>query len=781
MRKAATFFLHLPVLVALLLTAFPVQPQEAETVILKVVLNTQDMGDHFLVITDSGDPLFTTDELRKLGLVRLPPVSEVEVGGKHYVSLRSLAPQVTHRLDEINATLHIETDPDFLGTSTLDLTYRRPDEVIHKGHTSGFVNYGLFYNLTNDFDFNSLSVPIEAGLSIGGRFLAANFSYTKRDRIEDLVRLMTSFTTDNTSAQRRFIVGDFASYSGELGGGGIFGGISVTRQFSITPRFVSSPGLDLYGVIETPSELEIYVDNRLVETRHLPPGGYEFLNVPANRGAGEVTLLVRDAFGREAVQAYPFYLSTALLKAGLHEYSYNLGFRREEFGLESFQYGDLAFLGFHRLGITDNFTAGLRAEASDDLYNLGAGFAFTSVGFGEVAVSIAASRDDGRSGNAGGLTYIYRGRNFNGQFAIRGFSRDYATLSLSSATDRARYAGSLGLGYSPLFSGSVSMQLAATDYYSGQDMKRLSLSYTRRIFRAVSLFIRASRIDIHDVDNEIEVGFMLPLGSARSAGMNYANRAYGSVATAYLSKNAPPNVGYGYRFQVDTMESPKGGIDINRSTMFTWRGSRGVFSATYRNANKSNYYNLGFSGSVAFIDRSVYLSRPITDSFALVKVGDIEGVRVRRSNQDIGMTDEKGEFLVPDLISYYDNRLSIDDKDIPVNYELKELAQHVAPPLRGGTVVSFDIRKLQAFVGQLFILTRDEKTAAEYWGLELDLPHEKRQAIVGKDAQFYLENVPAGEWPARLYQRERECFFVMAIPQSESMVVEMGEVICEID
>ena len=115
------------------------------------------------------------------------------------------------------------------------------------------------------------------------------------------------------------------------------------------------------------------------------------------------------------------------------------------------------------------------------------------------------------------------------------------------------------------------------------------------------------------------------------------------------------------------------------------------------------------------------------------------------------------------------------------NYKIAEITQHVATPLRGGTVVSFEVEKLQAFVGQLFVLAEGKRTPAEYWGLELELPDGKTQAIVGRNAEFYLENIPTGEWPTRLFLQDEECLFVMTIPQSEEMIVEMGEITCEID
>jgi outer membrane usher protein len=692
-----------------------------------------------------------------------------------------LAPGVTFQIDTISAAIRIYAEPGLLETSRFDMSRRRPVEAVHSGSDSGFLNYGVFYDRIDDSGIESINIPIEVGFSSGNRLFLSSFSHTRRESSNQSVRLMSNLTVDSIDRQRQLIVGDFSTFTGVLGSGGIFGGLSIARNFSITPWFIRSPQLSISGIIETPSELEIYVGDRLVDTRRAAPGGFELLNVPNSGGAGDVTLVVRDVFGRESIYEHPFYLSTNLLRAGLHEYSYNLGFRRQKFGLESFEYGDLTFLGFHRIGVTDSLTMGLRGEASGDVQSFGAGVSFASEGFGEMAVSVSGSHDSLGWGYAGSLSYLYRGSYVSPRLELTGFSKKYATLNLSSNADKPRLAAAFGLGYRPIFSGSASIQYSVTDNYLGQDTRRLSLSYTRRVFRTASLFIRASRIRSAEQSDEIFAGITVPIGPGSSAGMNLVKNGQMRMATGYFSKNAPPDVGPGYRLQVDAVDDRLRGTTVNGNGMLMYRDSLGVLFAEYRHTDQLNSYRLGASGALALIDRSLHLSRPIRDSYALVKVADIEGVNVRQSNQVVGVTNSKGEILVPNLISYYDNYLSIDARAIPVSYAISEVAQYVAPPLRGGVVVRFGVNKIQAFVGRLFVLSEGKRVPAEYWGLQLDLPDAKVEALIGRNAEFYLENIPAGKWPARLFTSDRLCLFSLSVPQSDDTVVDMGDVTCEID
>ena len=51
---------------------------------------------------------------------------------------------------------------------------------------------------------------------------------------------------------------------------------------------------------------------------------------------------------------------------------------------------------------------------------------------------------------------------------------------------------------------------------------------------------------------------------------------------------------------------------------------------------------------------------------------------------------------------------------------------------------------------------------------------------MGKGGEFYLENIPPGKWPARLYLKDKHCAFKMYFPERDEIYVDMGEIACEI-
>jgi outer membrane usher protein len=766
-------------LVALLmLLCLPAYAYGAEKAVLKVYVNKEEKGEYFFIL-DGGRILASPQDLLDMGFKEAP--QGVEVTKEGYVALDSLSPGVSFTFDEKTSELHLTVDPKLLKKNTIDLSQKRTGKVFFASDTTAFLNYGITYSADNDLDFTSLSIPLETGISKDGFLGLSTFSYINNDTDNRFVRLLTNITRDDPARLRRFVVGDVPAFSGMLGSGGTLGGVSVSTNFSMSPFFVRSPGLDITGMVQTPSDVEVYANDMLIKRERLSPGEFEFLNLPNINGAGEVSIVIKDAFGQEQRLFIPYYLSSQLLKPGLQEYSYNLGFKRRELGKENFNYGDPAFVAFHRVGFSPTFTGGLRAEVDKDIVNAGPSATFLLGNLGELDTALALSHGDGRSGYGYFSNYFYAGKYFNGRVSARGFSRDYTNLTLTTSADKPRFENSIGVGVRQKELGSLSLSYGMSDFYQGTDLKRASAFYSKPLLKNASLNISASRTDADKRVNEIFVMFTILLGKETSGALGYSTQDGAVTETAAVQQNPPLGTGFGYRLLAERKENDQSADTTGGDATVQYRGPYGVYSADYRRSSGQNSYNISASGGVAYINNSVYFARPITDGFALVKVGGLDKVRVNYNNQEVGTTGKNGELLVPGLIGYNENNMSINDQDIPVNYSIADMKKLVSIPYRGGGMVRFDLTKVQGFAGRLFMIERGKKTPAEYWGLELRMNDQTTEAVVGKGGEFYLENIPAGTFPARLFMKEHECRFELTIPQSDEIMVDMGEVLCEMD
>ncbi len=744
-----------------------------DAAIMKVFLNEEEKGDVFLVVTSAGDVLVSPGDLKELGF-REAPAGQIEQG--RYVSLVSLAPAVRFSVEEGTSSLHIIADPGLLKKTRIDFAYREAKNVSRSGDNAGFLNYGFYYSGSGT-DASSFNVPLELGVNVDGVLGFSSFSYARTRTEETSVRLLSNITADSPEHNRRLVLGDFFAVSGPLGSGGLFGGVSVSKNFSTTPYLIRFPGLDVSGLVQTPSEARIYINDALVRSERLSPGEFELLNLSTAAGAGHMTLVLRDAAGHEQTQVTPFHISAKLLKPGLQDYSYNFGFRRAGLGQESFRYQAPAFLAGHRLGVSKSFTAGVGTEADHHLINIAPTATFLLPWASQVDATLAFSSEQGNPGLGGLVNYFHVGRKFAAGFSAQKLSRNYSNLALRDLPDKPRLQMTASVSLHHPQAGAVSLAFSQTETHQGQESKTATAYYSRALSKDIFFYVSLYRSAVDQTTHGVFAGLSLNLGQRRNGTAGYQVQDDAGVSTLALQQSPPSGMGSGYRLYANRRqadpENPEGGGS------FQYKGSRGIYSAGYQHGASQDNYLLGLAGGVAAIDHSLYFTRPITDSFALVSVGELQDVGVYHSNQLVGKTDKRGKILLPNLVSYYDNKVSIDDSDIPINYTVPQIERYVVLPYRGGGIVKFDATKLRSFEGRMFFVTNGQKQSADYAGLEIRIGDKVIETVVGKGGEFYLENLPVGRLPSRVFSKGQECSFDLTIPDSNEAMVDLGEVTCE--
>jgi outer membrane usher protein len=746
--------------------------------ILRIVLNQEEKGEFFVNVTDDGDFLVQIEDLRKMGFSEIPGKVLV-LEGEEFVSLKSME-GVKTVFDEKKLALELTADPHLLGKRVFMLRYPRQTKVYYPKDTGGFLNYNLTYFARDSFDYDSTVLTNQLGFRVGDFLLLSDSSYTQRKgEGAQFVRLMSNLTYDRREDLKRFVVGDFFASSGELGSTINMGGISFSKQYKIAPYFITYPEVSFSGLASLPSEVEVYRDGVLIRKERISPGGFDLRDIPTYVGSGLVEVVLKDPFGREQRIKLPYYFSDTLLKKGLHEYSYNLGFSREDFGTVSNHYKDFLFSGFHRYGMNDSLTAGIRAEASRRVLNLGLS-STCSIPWRLGVINGSAAWSDskrGKNGIGGSLSYLYMGRDLSFNFLLRGFTRDYSNISQEALPERIKYEASAGAGYFSSVLGSFSLGFAATQKYIGSDTKSLLASYSRRITDRSNVIASFKR-DIKNHINEFNISINYYFKHGITASSSYQRTDGSSRERIQILKNLPLGEGFGGRasFEANQTESKNfNAYDLQ----LQYNAKYGQYGGEFISTEHAETYSLTAAGGLTFVKDSVNFTRPIQDSFALVKVGDLKDVRVYLSNQEIGRTGASGKVLIPNLGSYYDNQISISDKDIPMEYTVSEVMKYVSPPLRSGSYVEFGATKIQAFTGTLKVKVGQEIKPLEYIEFKLLVEGKELLSPTGKGGEFYLENIKPGKYRGEFKYLDKTYFFDIVIPKSEDILVDLGEIICE--
>jgi outer membrane usher protein FimD/PapC len=742
----------------------------AEQAVLKLVLNEQDKGEFFIVLAPEGDIWMARSDFEQLGL-KQGLGKDVQFNGITHVSMQSIS-DLEYRINEERVSLDVNASPFLFREHDVESSYTKPYKVVMTRDSSAFLNYSVNYDYADDEPVVNISG--ELGISSGNYLGITTYTYQKTEDTEKTARLMTSFAYSDRDKLQTVTLGDFSSSSGALGSGILLGGISYSKNFSLAPFFLKQPPLQLGGTIETPSDVEIYLDGNLVRKERLSPGEFTFQNIPATTGFGTASMVIKDVYGREKIIAIPFYYSERLLKKGLHEYSYNAGFIREDFGVKDFSYGKPAFMSFHNFGFSKNLKIGYAAEASTDLVNIGPSASFSIFNEGIVNTAFAYSYNSGESGFSGILDYRYQSRHFNAGLSLRSDSSNYSSLTVKPSDDKAKfqYTGSIGFGGKK--TGYLGAQYSHAEMYQSNRISRVSVSYNKTLTKSTTLFVTASETQDIETYDEIFFGIHIYLGKNISGSANYTKKDNADIQRVTIQKSQPTGNGFGFRADMVNTND----IDYANGAV-SYQNSYGLYRMGVTGNSEDMDYRLSVAGGIGYIDKSVFISRPITDSFAKVKVDKLEDVRVYYYGNEVGRTDKNGELIVSNIRSYNDNKIGIESQDIPIDYSITSLSRYISPSFRNGSVVKFEVNRIQAIIGNLYIIRDEKRVPVEFTRLFVQVKDVIYEGLVGRNGEFYLENIPPGRHSARTVYKGDEFRFDIIIPESSEMFLLLGDIDCE--
>lgn len=756
---------------------------KGNSVVLNLVLNQEQKGEFFVNMTDDGDFLVKVEDLRGIGF-RRPEGTTIEVSGEPHLSLKSMH-NVGFVFNEKELSLIITASPELLPKRTIDIASTRHPKVYFPKGNSAFLNYRLNYSDSSSSE-GVQTITNQFGTRVGDILLMSDSTYTRTVDNDLFVRLMSNLTYDRRDDMQRLVVGDLFAASGELGSSVNIGGVGFSKVYRINPYFAKNPILTLSGLISLPSEVEIYLNGVRIRREKISPGEFELRNISYFGGAGDVELVIRDSFGREQRIKYPFYFTDMLLKKGLHEYSYNFGFIREGFGTESNSYGDSVFSAFHRYGITDSVTLGLRGEgAANGFFNLGPQIAYNINNAGIMTISLSKSAgSDGQNGIAWVLDYGYQGRGISARLLTRSFSEEYSTIGTGLTTKKTRLEYVAGIGYGTPYVGNMSVDFSATKKYRGADRQATTLSYSRSLSKRLSGSITIKSIREQEAYEELFIGLSYNTDSDIALSSNYHRSKDEDAILVQAQKSLPVGDGLGYRATLEKRTSiDTSGYMLNPVLQYNTRYSlyEGEYRGNYYNEteDQSDYYQVSASGAVVYAGDTIGFMRPVNDSFGVAKVGNLKGISVYQGGQEIGKTGSSGKALIPNLNSYYDNAISISAKDISLDYTIPEVTKYVSPPFRSGVFINFDVSRFQAVTGRLHIKEDEGIKDVEFYEVRLSAGDKEASFPTGKGGEFYVENLDPGIYTAHFSYKGKECSFTLAVPKSDETFIDVGELLCE--
>jgi outer membrane usher protein FimD/PapC len=751
----------------------PTPLSQAETLIARVIVNTVDKG-HLAVLRDVAGGLYIPEaEFASLGLAAGAATATL-FGGERYVALAAL-PGIDARFDERSVTLTLKVEAAALPGTTFDVGPRRRGNVDFPADSSVFLNYGI--NASGDGSFRSrrYQAATEFGARRGNWLLYGSSDYQWGDGpTRGFTRLLTNAQYDDRPNLRRLMLGDFFTAGFDLSTSVPMAGISLAKDYRMDPYFVQYPTAAFRTEVEFPSTVQVRVNDSVIAQRQVPPGPVDITNITTGvTGAQNVAVVIRDPFGREQVLQQPFFFATNVgLAEGLHEYGYNIGALREDYGLRSNRYGNAALSAFHRYAFTNQLTAGVRAQATANLYNAGA---FATVQFprlGVLAAGISVGGGDGGSGYAASGAYSYTGRGFSVTAGGRYFSPDFRQLADLVAPFRRRsdqYASASA--YLPA-AGSLTVTYSAVDAYDAPQSRNVNLSWTLGVLGNRGLVgLNYLRSIEPRSDHLVLLSFRYHFDRNTSAVAALGSRRDADTQSLSLQRTVPLGEGFGY----DVTAGRAGGHDgggFGRAFV-QFNAARAELGAEYSRAASAGtgMTNVFVAGSVGAVGGSLFAARPVQDSFTLVRVAGLANVPVYANGWYAGTTNADGEVVATNINAYFDNFIVFGTRDLPLDYVFPSAERVISPPARSGTLVAFEVRRMRAVYGVLAELRDGRPAPLEFRELTLTRDAEVIKGFTARRGEFYVEGVEPGVYTLRL-GGVTPCSAIVRVPEDAEAILE---------
>jgi outer membrane usher protein len=727
----------------------------AEPLILNVVLNEVPKGDLNAQL-ERDVYWLNASELKAMGL-RVVEGSERFFSGQRYIRADQIK-QVSAKLDEEQLQIHLQADPTLLPVQSSDFsTYR--SILPWQGGTSAYLNYGIsaFRDAGGERGFG-FTPTINA--SVQNWNLRSRQDYLSGG--QGWQRLDSSLTYDSPDQMMRFTLGDLSPATGALGRGVAMAGIGLSRVFSMQPEFETKPGLSGGAPVTSPSTAEIYVNGVVVKNMNLQPGMYQFQDLSYFSGFQDISVVIRDQYGNRQVYNMPYYFDDSLLKAGLHEFNYNLGLERKD-GFDHYQ--GLALSGLHRFGVTDSLTMGLRMERTQERQSAGALMNVRLGDYGVLGGAASWADNAGEQGYAALMNYRYENQNFN----LRGMAQKQSSHYLPSSImlPVPELSASLGMGFGHAGIGNWGVDVSRQTGGSAAAETAWRLSYSASLMSNVSV---STSLSLRDRGAMGFVNLTWMFDSAMSAGSSFQRDELNQQrVNTYLSKTAARGEGWGYRLNAEHSEQ-----GVLADGFVQGRFARSQLTGTARQYESGVATRVNIEGALAYADGHWGLTRPIDQSFALVQSQNLSGVGVRQNGQLIGRTSKDGYLWVPDLGSYGQQQLELAQNDIPIEYDVPQLRMDVMPGQNMGKLLVFEAERLRAWEAKL--LNEAGQSLA-------DTPFVLKSAagsypfVTSLSGAVYLERLSPGRY--QLLAESVPCSVEVLIPERDEVIVDLGSFVCK--
>ncbi len=615
------------------------------------------------------------------------------------------------------------------------------------GITAAFIDYSGNHYRSNGSDSSYLG--LHAGINLGNWRLRhrTSFNRTAAGTRQDIIS--SHLQRDLPAWNSQLLLGQGYT-GGELFESIAFTGARVATDERMLPDSLRGFAPVVQGIAEGNALVAIRQNGRLIHEVNVAPGPFSIEDLYPTSFGGDLEVTVTEADGRQQRFTVNFSAVPQALRPGAVRFSTTAGqLHDNRGGREALPFAEATYAR----GISNHLTALGGLQVAQDFHSaLVGGAVNTPIGaFGaDITHSRARLHDGGQvAGNSIRLNYqrymASSGTHF-GLAALRYSTRGYLTLD-QFAQAREDSWGQLR-GARQRFQANLSQRLGERStlslsgghvryWNSARPQTDFQLSLQSRFGRA-NYSVSAQRYQVSDgrQDTRYSVTFSLPLGTAPRA-PRLSTVAAQSSQGAHGQLSLTGTAGADQQLSYSASASDTGRGPISTSAFGSYRGGHGSVTAGYSRTGAYSAFNASGAGSVVLHRGGVNFGASVGEGFALVQADGAQGARIGYGNAvRIG---RNGYALLPHISPYRWNQIELDPSGLPMEVELLQTSQRVAPTAGSIVRVAFNAKRERI----LFIDATDALGQPLPYAARLEDDAGRDYGVVGQGGVIQLRGAPA--------------------------------------
>ncbi|AHY60317.1 fimbria/pilus outer membrane usher protein [Stenotrophomonas rhizophila] len=570
-----------------------------------------------------------------------------------------------------------------------------------RGINAGFIDYSFNQHRSDGRDNRYLG--LRAGLNLGAWRLRHRASVNQGERGTHHDVISSHLQRDLPDWNSQLLLGQ-GNTGGELFDSVAFTGVRMATDERMLPDSLRGYAPAVRGIAEGNAVVRIHQNGNIIHEANVAPGPFLIEDLYPTNFGGDLVVTVTEADGREQRFSVSFSAVPQALRVGSSRFSATAGVLRDAGGnVEPLRFAE----GTYARGISNRLTLLGGAQAGEAYQSVLAGAAInTAIGaFGaDVTHSRARLRgDDAVTGNSIRLNfqrYVAQTGTNVGLAAYRYSTRGYLTLN-----DAAR-AHDDAWGYSTRarqrYQVNFTQRLGARSsvYLSGghvaywdstQRQNDFQLGFQSTLGRAnYSLSAMRYRLGDGRQDTRYTFTFGVPLGrspSAPRATTQVGHSGQGGKLQLGVAGALGESRALTYSATASRSAAESGSVD----TYVAYQGGTVALNAGYSQAQRYRSLNLGAAGSVALHAGGINFGPAVGEGFVLVQAEGAEGAKVGYG--DPIRVAGNGYALLPHVSPYRWNQIDLDPSGLPLEVELLQTSQRVAPTAGSIVRVAFTARR----------------------------------------------------------------------------------------